>query len=167
VCDNSAVPFYKAIMSERFKSITGEGYNAGNRSYRHVIRDLSPAPAKQCSRSRLSKSTSVQEICEFLGCPALLCEGLNGVGGHHQVFIITPSDSIAILRNGSSQKEAFISEASIYFVAENSGAHVNPIIATGPRPLGPFYPKRKVGKRSNVRHPGKRNPAINDVILAH
>jgi hypothetical protein len=164
---NFATPLYKTVTSEGFKSVTGERNHAGDWPFHGVIRDLSPAPAKECSRSLLSKSVSVQEIHKFLRRPALLRKGLDGVCRHHQI-LTAPRHGITILGNDAGQKETFIPQGPIYFVTEDSGTYVNQVIITaGPRSLGPLYPKQEVGKRSNARHPGKGNPAINDVILAH
>jgi hypothetical protein len=91
---------------------------------------------------------------------------LDGVGRHHQI-LIAPRHGITVFGNGALQEKAFVPQWTVNFVAEDSGANVNQILATLARPICPPNPEYKVMERLDTRHPGELNPAINDVIHVH
>jgi hypothetical protein len=127
---------------------------------------LPSASTQQGGCGLLSKSISRQKFYEFLGRPTLLRKGLDSICRHHQI-LITPRHSIAVLGKGAGQKKTFIPQGAVNLVAEDGRTHVNQILAASSGTVSPLDPKHIVGERLDSRHPGKFNPAINDVILAH
>jgi hypothetical protein len=163
---NSTAAGKEFIAPKRFESVASECNNSWNRPYRCVSCDLPPAPSQQSRRSFLGKFIPRQKLYELFGLPTFLSKRLDGVGGHHQI-IAAPRHSIALLSDRAGQEQALISQRSINFVAKDGGTNVYQIDATCARPLSPLNPKQIVRERLDTRHPGKRKPAINDVIHAH
>jgi hypothetical protein len=167
LCADTTCTLQESIASKRFKAVASQRDNAGYWSLRCVCRDLTPTSSEESRSSFLGQSVSYQEIGKLFWCPTLLRERLDGVCGHHQVFGVSPSNSIAIFNKDACQKEIFIPQGAVDFVTKNGRAYVHEVFAPRSCPFSPFHSKNEVVERLNSGQSGDWNPTIDGIIRAH
>jgi hypothetical protein len=128
---DAASPLQEFVAPKRLKSIASERNHAGDGPLRGVRCNLPSASAQQSRSSFLGEPVPRKKVDKFVRRPTFLRKGLDGVCRHHQVLIVSPRDSIAILGDNARQKEIFISKGPVDFVAKDRRTQVDEILATG------------------------------------